>query len=115
MNIGGMAGSTSVTAGTTSANVLLGDAMAFLFQTAKASCFANAVSAAAGTVTATYKSGTNTPIDGRPVNPAATAGIIDPVQDVLFAGIPVRGQQSLKFANADVADRTVYWRVDLSL
>ena len=114
MQVGTMANRTNVGAGARSANVLLGEPLAFLFRAAFITVYANADVAAAGTVLATFKSGQNTPMDDRPINPAATAGIINPLDDVILQRMPARGQLSLRFTNNDAAARNINWRVDVA-
>lgn len=109
-----MGNTTVVAAATTSANVLIGEALAFLTGRWMAMVEAS-TSAAAGEMTATFKSGLTVHADGVSVNPASAAGVINgDGRDVLLQGEIVSGQLDLKFASTAAGNTNATWRVTVT-
>jgi len=109
-----MGDTTSVAATSTSANVLIGEALAFLTGRWMAMVEAS-TSAAAGEMTATFKSGLTVHADGVSVNPASAAGVINgDGRDVILQGEDVTGQLDLKFTSTAAGATNSTWRVTVT-
>jgi len=110
-----MSDTTSVAAGATSANVLLGEALALLPFPALVKVEAS-TSAAAGEMTATFKSGLTVHADAAPVNPAVAAGVLDAQgRDTILPGEKAQGTLDLRFTSGAAGATNATWRVTVAI